>query len=182
MARNGKTPGNRRASPRSFLPQEMFNVVKFGSTERGIDAAFATFGQRHADALLVADDPFFFTRRERIVSLVARYAVPMLSSIQRASRRRRTKLPGAPWFARGFANSPWNPKNVADDAPRSFSGMAHAPVAAPPEFDSVQIEVRRQSGFHLLSNCRNRAHDSSAGRAPACRRSPARRPTGASPR
>jgi putative ABC transport system substrate-binding protein len=45
-------------------------------TEAEIDAAFATLLQLHADALLVADDPFFNGRREQFVALAARHAVP----------------------------------------------------------------------------------------------------------
>ena len=45
-------------------------------TEAEIDSAFAALNQMHADALLVATDPFFTTRREQIVSLAERYAIP----------------------------------------------------------------------------------------------------------
>src|SRR5260370_11717859 len=46
------------------------------STESEIDAAFASLVQRQAGALLVSADPFFFQRREQIVALAARQAVP----------------------------------------------------------------------------------------------------------
>ena len=46
------------------------------SNEEGIDAAFAELARRPANALLVADDPFFGLRREQIVALAAKYAVP----------------------------------------------------------------------------------------------------------
>ena len=45
-------------------------------TEAEIDSAFAALNQMHAGALLVATDPFFTTRREQIVSLAERYAIP----------------------------------------------------------------------------------------------------------
>jgi putative ABC transport system substrate-binding protein len=48
------------------------------STESEIDAAFATLVQRQAGALLVATDPFFLGRRELIVALAARHAVPAI--------------------------------------------------------------------------------------------------------
>jgi ABC-type uncharacterized transport system substrate-binding protein len=47
------------------------------STEAEIDAAFATLGQRHA-ALLVSGDPFFVSKREQLVALAARHAVPAI--------------------------------------------------------------------------------------------------------
>jgi putative ABC transport system substrate-binding protein len=52
-------------------------IVK-AATEGEIDAAFATLGDRHADALIVASDPFFAGQREQIVALAARYAVPAI--------------------------------------------------------------------------------------------------------
>jgi putative ABC transport system substrate-binding protein len=50
-------------------------VVKAG-TDGEIDAAFAAMAQMSAGALLVAADPFFNSRRDRIAALAARYAIP----------------------------------------------------------------------------------------------------------
>jgi putative tryptophan/tyrosine transport system substrate-binding protein len=47
-------------------------------TESEIDAAFAALADLHADALIVGDDVFFTTRREQLVALAARYAVPVV--------------------------------------------------------------------------------------------------------
>jgi putative ABC transport system substrate-binding protein len=49
------------------------------STSREIDAAFATFVDRRPDALFVATDPFFTTRRVQLANLAARHAIPMSS-------------------------------------------------------------------------------------------------------
>jgi putative ABC transport system substrate-binding protein len=54
-----------------------FHILK-ASTESEIDAAFAALVQRPAGALLVFSDPFFFNRREQIVALAARHAVPAI--------------------------------------------------------------------------------------------------------
>jgi len=48
------------------------------STESEIDAAFATLVQRQAGALVVGTDAFFINRREQLVVLAARHAVPAI--------------------------------------------------------------------------------------------------------
>ena len=50
------------------------------STESEIDAAFASLVPLHAGALLVGADPFFFSRREQLIALAARHAVPAIYS------------------------------------------------------------------------------------------------------
>jgi putative tryptophan/tyrosine transport system substrate-binding protein len=52
-------------------------VLKAGSEDE-IDGAFATLVQLHAEALLVFPDPFFSTRREQILALASRHAIPAI--------------------------------------------------------------------------------------------------------
>ncbi len=52
-------------------------ILKAG-TESEIDGAFASLVQLHAGALLVGADPFFNSRREKLVALSARFAVPAI--------------------------------------------------------------------------------------------------------
>jgi putative ABC transport system substrate-binding protein len=48
------------------------------STDREIESAFETVVPQHIQALAVAADPFFDTRREKLVALAARHAVPTM--------------------------------------------------------------------------------------------------------
>ena len=50
-------------------------ILKAG-TESEIDDAFATLVELHAGGLVVAGDPFFFSRREQLLALASRHAVP----------------------------------------------------------------------------------------------------------
>jgi putative tryptophan/tyrosine transport system substrate-binding protein len=51
-------------------------IVLNASNERDIDAAFANFVQQRVDALVVAADAFFLSRRDQLVALTARHAIP----------------------------------------------------------------------------------------------------------
>ena len=53
------------------------HIVK-ARTEGEIDAAFATLVQLHAGALVVGNDTFFDGRREQLVEMAARHAIPAI--------------------------------------------------------------------------------------------------------
>jgi putative ABC transport system substrate-binding protein len=53
-------------------------LVANATSEREIDDAFATLAQRRIGALLVGNDVFFYSRREQIVALAARHAIPAI--------------------------------------------------------------------------------------------------------
>jgi putative ABC transport system substrate-binding protein len=48
------------------------------ATESEIDAAFATLVQLHIGAVVLGPDPFLNSRREQLVALASRYAVPVI--------------------------------------------------------------------------------------------------------
>jgi putative ABC transport system substrate-binding protein len=53
-------------------------ITASASADRDFDPAFAALLQQGAGALLVSADPFFNSRRDQIVALAARYAVPAI--------------------------------------------------------------------------------------------------------
>jgi putative ABC transport system substrate-binding protein len=54
-------------------------LILKASTGSGIDAAFATLVELQAGALVVGPDSFFGSRREQLVALASRHAVPAIS-------------------------------------------------------------------------------------------------------
>jgi putative ABC transport system substrate-binding protein len=57
-------------------------VVMDAGTEREIDVAFATFAQQKVGAVVIASDPYLFSRREQIVRLAAHQTMPMVGSVR----------------------------------------------------------------------------------------------------
>ena len=56
--------------------------VLTASTDGDLEAAFTTMVERRAGALVVKPDPFFIDRRERLVALAARHAMPAIYSLR----------------------------------------------------------------------------------------------------
>ena len=57
-------------------------LVLYADTERDVETKFETLKQERAEALIVQNDPFFDSQRERITSLAARYTVPAIYHIR----------------------------------------------------------------------------------------------------
>ena len=60
----------------SAIGRQIFAV--HASTERDFDTAFGTIAKRQAGALLVSNDIFFNSMRDKLVALAARYRVPAI--------------------------------------------------------------------------------------------------------
>ena len=63
------------------LIKRQINIVR-ASTQSDIDTAFATVAQQGAGALLVAQDPFFTTRREQLATLAVRHKLPGIYALR----------------------------------------------------------------------------------------------------
>jgi putative ABC transport system substrate-binding protein len=57
-------------------------VVLYARTEADLEASFETLKREQVGAAVVQNDPFFDSRREKIMSLAARYAVPAIYHIR----------------------------------------------------------------------------------------------------
>ena len=77
-------PGNPNAHAHTLRTQAAADALRLrlevvtANTEADLEAAFGIMVQQRADALLVAADPFFLLRREQIVALAARHAIPAI--------------------------------------------------------------------------------------------------------
>jgi len=57
-------------------------VVASASSEKEIDQAFDALAQKRVGAILVGNDVFFYSRREQIVALAARHAIPAIYNVR----------------------------------------------------------------------------------------------------
>ncbi len=81
-------PNNPNAEPDASEVQAAADAVRHklvvvkASSERELDAAFATLIREHVGALCVNIDPFFANRRDRIVALAARHGLPTIYALR----------------------------------------------------------------------------------------------------
>ena len=52
------------------------------STESEIETAFASLVNQQAEGLMIASDPYLFSRRDRLVALAAQYALPTIYTVR----------------------------------------------------------------------------------------------------
>jgi putative ABC transport system substrate-binding protein len=78
-------PDNPNAGPNTSEVQEAARVLGLqihilrANSDRDLEAAFASLAQVRAGALLIEGDPFFTSRRDRLVALAAGHAIPAMA-------------------------------------------------------------------------------------------------------
>jgi putative tryptophan/tyrosine transport system substrate-binding protein len=77
---NPRDPANPDTTEMTLAARELGLGLSFlaASTDADLEAAFATAVERHIDALVISDQPFFTARHHRIVALAARYTLPVV--------------------------------------------------------------------------------------------------------
>jgi putative tryptophan/tyrosine transport system substrate-binding protein len=80
MLVNPRDPGNPDTTETAVAARNLgleFSLLET-STDAELESAFSAAVERHIDALVVSDQPFFTTRHRHIVSLAARYVRPAI--------------------------------------------------------------------------------------------------------
>ncbi len=76
---NNPTTGQAvKAAQEAALVHRQKLAIQTAGTEDELGTAFAAMAQQPATALVLEGDPFFTTRRDQIVALAARYAIPAM--------------------------------------------------------------------------------------------------------
>jgi putative ABC transport system substrate-binding protein len=133
--------------------QVQLDILK-ASTESEIDVAFANLVQRHAGALVVGPDQFFNSRREQLVSLAARNAVPAIYDF-----RENVAAGGLISYATSVADT-WN--QVGIYAGRILNGAkpADLPVQQPTKFELVvNLKTAKALGLSVPQSILARADE-----------------------
>jgi putative ABC transport system substrate-binding protein len=126
-------------------------LVKAGS-ESEIDAAFTSLTSQHVDALISAPDPLFFTRREQIVGLASRYAIPTIYGVSEYA-----VAGGLISYGPGHPQT-WNPAGVLVGKILKGAKPAELPVVQPNKpFLTVNRETAKALGIEIPASILARA-------------------------
>jgi putative tryptophan/tyrosine transport system substrate-binding protein len=130
-------PNNPNVETQSSEVKEAANTaglrieVLQAGTEHEIDLAFAALVERGAGAVIVGPDPLFFNRRQQVVALAARYAVPAIYEVR--------EYVEAGGLANYGASLPEALRQVGSYTGKVLSGAkpADLPVVQPTRFELV---------------------------------------------
>ena len=81
-------PANASAAPQLKEAQDAARTLGVrldtlsASTDAEVETAFTTLANSRADGLIVASDPYLFSRRDRLVKLAAQHAVPTIYTVR----------------------------------------------------------------------------------------------------
>jgi putative ABC transport system substrate-binding protein len=117
-------------------------VLLNAGTEPEIDAAFAAFVQQKAGALLVGNDPFFGSLREKLASLAIRHKLPAISF-----RREFAEIGGLLSYGAHFADG-YREAGVYAGKILNGTRTADLPVMQPAKFELV-VNLRTAKALGL---------------------------------
>jgi len=153
-------PNNSNAKPDTRAAQRAADgvgqqlIVLSASTENDIDAAFATLVQRRANAVLVNTDAFFLARRNQLVALAARHAVPTIHDL-----REFTAAGGLVSYGTNLADA-YRQGGIYVSRILKGEKPANLPVVQPTKFDLViNLKTAKALGLEIAPTLIARADE-----------------------
>ncbi len=129
-------------------------IVAYAGTIAEIDAAIASLAQQEVGALLIAQDPFFGSRREQLVCLASRYKLPAIY-VEREFAKVGGLLSYGTNFTEAFHQAAIYVAKILKGA-----NPADLPVIQPTKFEFViNLATARQLGMEIPATMLARADE-----------------------